>query len=180
MVDFDPRLRRESRQTDIDFVNQFDVYRKRPRQWASSIPVIPTNGWALPKDVPSNLTVVGDSARETSCTHTPCRTHSISVRQNSSSVQNQDVVFLPSGIRESESYVWFRRFWRSVSQRRTGECSQEQSQVWKLPGLKGAVHKLEARKTKRLTNDTNGKYHKTNSKSSFVQVPSLTALECLT
>ena len=35
-------LDRDSRQTEIDFVNQMDVYRKRPRQWASNIPAIPT------------------------------------------------------------------------------------------------------------------------------------------
>ena len=35
VMEFDPK-------TEIDFVNQMDVYRKRPRQWASNIPVIPT------------------------------------------------------------------------------------------------------------------------------------------
>ena len=42
MVKFDPRLLRELRRTEIDFVNQLDVYRRRPRQWALSCPVIPT------------------------------------------------------------------------------------------------------------------------------------------
>ena len=42
VVELDPRVLREPRQLDIDFVNQLDVHRKRPRQWASSIPVIPT------------------------------------------------------------------------------------------------------------------------------------------
>ena len=45
VMELDPRLLRDSRQTEIDFVNQMDVYRKRPRQWASNIPVIPTK-WA--------------------------------------------------------------------------------------------------------------------------------------
>ena len=30
-VEFDPRLLRESRQTEIDVVNQLEVYQKRPR-----------------------------------------------------------------------------------------------------------------------------------------------------
>ena len=38
-VGFDPRLLRES---EIDVVNLLGVYRKRPRQWALSSPVIPT------------------------------------------------------------------------------------------------------------------------------------------
>ena len=42
VAEFDPRLLREPRQTEIDFMDQLDVYRDRPRQWASSIPVIPT------------------------------------------------------------------------------------------------------------------------------------------
>ena len=42
MVKFDPRLLREPGQTEIDLINQLDVYRKRPRQWASSIPLTPT------------------------------------------------------------------------------------------------------------------------------------------
>ena len=42
VVVFDTRLLRESRQMEIDFVNQLDVYWKRPRQWALSRPVIPT------------------------------------------------------------------------------------------------------------------------------------------
>ena len=42
VVEFDPRVLREPRQMEIDFVNQLDVHRQRPRQWASSIPVIPT------------------------------------------------------------------------------------------------------------------------------------------
>ena len=41
-VEFDPRLLREPRQREIDFMSQLDVYRKRPRQWASSVPGIPT------------------------------------------------------------------------------------------------------------------------------------------
>ena len=41
-AEFDPRLQRKSRQTEIDSMNQLDVYRKRPRQWASSIPIIST------------------------------------------------------------------------------------------------------------------------------------------
>ena len=41
MVVFDTRLLRESRQMEIDFVNQLDVYYRRPRQWALSSPVIP-------------------------------------------------------------------------------------------------------------------------------------------
>ena len=42
VVEFDTRVVRESRQMAIDFVNQLDVNCKRPRQWASSFPVIPT------------------------------------------------------------------------------------------------------------------------------------------
>ena len=42
VVEFDTRVLRESRQMAIDFVNQLDVNCKRPRQWASSFPVIPT------------------------------------------------------------------------------------------------------------------------------------------
>ena len=42
VVVFDTRLLRESRQRKIDFVNQLDVYYRRPRQWALSSPVIPT------------------------------------------------------------------------------------------------------------------------------------------
>ena len=42
VAEFDPGLLRESRQTEIDVMDQLDVYRKRPRQWASSIPVIRT------------------------------------------------------------------------------------------------------------------------------------------
>ena len=41
-TEFDPRLQRESRQTEIDFISQLDVSRKRPRQRASSIPVMAT------------------------------------------------------------------------------------------------------------------------------------------
>ena len=41
VVEFDPRVLRETRQMGIDFVNQLDVHRKRPK-WASSIPFIPT------------------------------------------------------------------------------------------------------------------------------------------
>ena len=32
VVEFDPRVLRETRQMEIDFVNQLDVHRKRPRQ----------------------------------------------------------------------------------------------------------------------------------------------------
>ena len=39
--EFDTRVLRESRQMEIDVVNQLDVNCKRPRQWASSFPVIP-------------------------------------------------------------------------------------------------------------------------------------------
>ena len=42
VVEFDTRVLRESRQMEIDFVNQLDVNCKRPRQWASSFPFIPT------------------------------------------------------------------------------------------------------------------------------------------
>ena len=42
MAEFDPKLLRESRQTEIDFVDQLEVHRKRPTQCASSILVIPT------------------------------------------------------------------------------------------------------------------------------------------
>ena len=42
VAEFDPRLLRESRQTASDFMDQLEVYRKLPRQWASSILVIPT------------------------------------------------------------------------------------------------------------------------------------------
>ena len=42
VVEFDTRVLRESRQMEIDLVNQLDVNCKRPRQWASSFPVIPT------------------------------------------------------------------------------------------------------------------------------------------
>ena len=38
VVEFDPRVMREPRQMEIDFVNRLDVHRKRPSQWASSIP----------------------------------------------------------------------------------------------------------------------------------------------
>ena len=41
VVEFDTRVLRESRQMEIDVVNQLDVNCKRPRQWASSFPVIP-------------------------------------------------------------------------------------------------------------------------------------------
>ena len=41
---FDTRLLRESRQMEIDFVNQLNVHYRRPRQWALSSPVIPTRG----------------------------------------------------------------------------------------------------------------------------------------
>ena len=34
VMEFDPKM-------EIDFVNQMDLYRKRSRQWASNIPVIP-------------------------------------------------------------------------------------------------------------------------------------------
>ena len=34
VMELDPRLLRDSRQTVIDFVNQLDLYRKRSRQWA--------------------------------------------------------------------------------------------------------------------------------------------------
>ena len=42
-VEFGTRLLRESRQMEIDFVNQLDVNWKRPRQWASGFPVIPVD-----------------------------------------------------------------------------------------------------------------------------------------
>ena len=42
VMEFDPRVLREPRWMEIDFVNHLDVHRERPRQWASSIPVIPT------------------------------------------------------------------------------------------------------------------------------------------
>ena len=41
VVEFDTRVLRESRQMAIDFVNQLDVNCKRPRQLASSFPIIP-------------------------------------------------------------------------------------------------------------------------------------------
>ena len=34
VVEFDPRVLREPRQMEIDFVNQLDVHRTRLRQWA--------------------------------------------------------------------------------------------------------------------------------------------------
>ena len=37
VVVFDTRLQRESRQMEIDFVNQLDVYYRRPRQWESFV-----------------------------------------------------------------------------------------------------------------------------------------------
>ena len=37
MVVFDTRLLRESRQMETDFVNQLDVYCRRPRQWESFV-----------------------------------------------------------------------------------------------------------------------------------------------
>ena len=37
VVEFDTRLLRESRQMEIDFVNQLDVYYRHPRQWASFV-----------------------------------------------------------------------------------------------------------------------------------------------
>ena len=43
VVVFDTRLLRESRRMEIGFVNQLYVNCKRPRQWATSFPVIPTN-----------------------------------------------------------------------------------------------------------------------------------------
>ena len=66
VVEFDTRVLLESRQMDIDFVNQLHVKCKRPRQWASSFPVIPTkfadvNGGG----VPSNLSTARDSVRKT-------------------------------------------------------------------------------------------------------------------
>ena len=42
VVVVDTRLLRESRQMEIDFVNKWDVYCRRPRQWALGSPVIPT------------------------------------------------------------------------------------------------------------------------------------------
>ena len=42
VVVFDTRLLRESRQIEIDFVNQLVVYYRRPRQWALSSSVFPT------------------------------------------------------------------------------------------------------------------------------------------
>ena len=42
VVEFDTRVLRESRQMEIDLVNQLYVHCKRPRQWASSFPVVPT------------------------------------------------------------------------------------------------------------------------------------------
>ena len=41
-VEFGLRLLRKSRRTDIDFMNQLDVYSTRPRQWTSSVAVFPT------------------------------------------------------------------------------------------------------------------------------------------
>ena len=41
-VEFDPRLLRESRRTEMDFMSQLEVNWKRPKQWALSSPVIPT------------------------------------------------------------------------------------------------------------------------------------------
>ena len=37
VVVFDTRSLRESRQMEIDFVNQLDVYYRRPRQWESFV-----------------------------------------------------------------------------------------------------------------------------------------------
>ena len=42
LMEYDPGYLQESRQTEIDFVNQWDVYRCRPMQWALTFPVIPT------------------------------------------------------------------------------------------------------------------------------------------
>ena len=42
VVESDPRVLQESRQMEVDFVNQLDVHRKRQRQWASGILLIPT------------------------------------------------------------------------------------------------------------------------------------------
>ena len=45
VVEFDPRVLRESKQMAIDFVNQLDVICKRPSQWASSFPLFQRNVW---------------------------------------------------------------------------------------------------------------------------------------
>ena len=42
VVEFDTRVLRESRQMEIDFVNQLDMNCKRSRPWALTFPVIPT------------------------------------------------------------------------------------------------------------------------------------------
>ena len=39
-AEFDPRLLRESGQTEINFMGRLDVCRTRPKQWASNVPVI--------------------------------------------------------------------------------------------------------------------------------------------
>ena len=64
VAEFDPRLLRELRQTEIDLMDQLEVYRKRARQWASSIPIIPTKWWS--KEVPSNLSATRDCVRKNS------------------------------------------------------------------------------------------------------------------
>ena len=43
MVMFDTRLMLESRQMDIDFVNQLEVYCRLPRQWESCVGMLEAN-----------------------------------------------------------------------------------------------------------------------------------------
>ena len=43
VVVFDTRLMQDSRQMEIDFVNQLDVYCRRPRQWESFVGMLEAN-----------------------------------------------------------------------------------------------------------------------------------------
>ena len=43
VVVFDTRLLRESKQMEIDFVNQLDVHCRRPRQWESFVGMLEAN-----------------------------------------------------------------------------------------------------------------------------------------
>ena len=43
VVVFDTRLMQESRQMEIDFVDQLDVYCRRPRQWDSFVGMLEAN-----------------------------------------------------------------------------------------------------------------------------------------
>ena len=62
MVEFDPRVLRESRQMEIDFVNQLDVHLRRQTQRASGVLFIPTKLG----EMPNNLSTARDRVRKKS------------------------------------------------------------------------------------------------------------------